>query len=116
VHELTFADGLVRAARSAARRSAPGRPVTALEVEVGEVSTVVPELLAGAFAIAAEGTELAGAALRFRRTALAFECRRCARRFGAGPIACPACGSADVAIVAGREVKLLAIEVEEEPR
>jgi Zn finger protein HypA/HybF involved in hydrogenase expression len=73
-------------------------------------------MLRSAFAIAAEGTALAGAALRIRGVPLGFACRACGRQFGAGPTACPACGSADVMIAAGREVQLVAIEVEEKPR
>ena len=115
MHELTFAEELVRAALAAARQNAPGRRVTALEVEVGEFSTVLPELLSGAFAIAAQGTALAGAALRIRQVPLAFACRACGRRFGAGLTACPACGASDVEITAGRHVNLLAIEVQDGP-
>jgi hydrogenase nickel incorporation protein HypA/HybF len=115
VHELAVAVGLVRQVQAAARERAPGRRVTAIEVELGELSAVVPEFLRSAFPLAAEGTGLDGAALCIRRVAAQFACRSCAARFAPGGTACPQCGGTDVELVAGREIFLVSIEVEDQP-
>jgi hydrogenase nickel incorporation protein HypA/HybF len=115
VHELAVAEGLVRQVLAVAREKAPGRRLTGLEVELGELSAVVPEFLRSAFALAAEGTALEGAALSIRRVAPEFACRACAARFAPGGTACPRCGGADLELVAGRELLLVGIEVEDEP-
>jgi len=114
MHEFAVAEGLLRTALAALKGAPPKARATMLELEVGEVSTVVPELLESAWAAAAEGTRLAGAKLRIRKVALRFTCRGCRREFGAGPTACPGCGGTDVEIAAGRELRLLSLEVEDE--
>jgi hydrogenase nickel incorporation protein HypA/HybF len=113
MHELAIAEGLVRTALAALKDAPPKSKVTELAVEVGELSTVVPELLKSSFDIAAEGSRLAGAKLKIKKVALVFACRGCGRKFGTGHTACPECRSTDVEIVAGREVRLLSLEVED---
>ena len=114
MHELSIAEGLVRQALAGLKEHAGGRKVTGLHVEVGELSGVVPELLASAFPLAAEGTALAGAKLHIKKVAVEFACLRCGKRFGRGAVKCPACGSDDVELAAGREANLTALEVEDE--
>jgi len=93
MHELAIAEGLMRTALAALKDAPAKAKATELEVEVGELSTVVPELLQSSFEIAAQGTRLAGAKLRIKKIALGFECRGCGRRFGTGHTACPGCGA-----------------------
>ena len=114
MHELSIAEALVRQGVEAGRRSAPGRKVTELCVEVGELSGVVPGLLREAFPFAAAGTGLAGTRLKVKKVAARFECRACKKRFKLGEgIGCPACGASDLDMIAGREIRLTAIEVED---
>ncbi len=114
MHELSIAEALLKQARGAARRSAGGRRVTELHVEIGELSGVVPEVLEDVFPLAAEGTELAGAVLRVKRIAARFECDACGKGFKPGEsVGCPACGSGDVDMTRGRELRLTSIEVED---
>ena len=114
MHELSLATALVEQALRAAAEQAPGRRVSEVRAEAGELSGAVPELLVEAFAAAAEGTALAGAKLRVRRLGAEFECLSCARRFGVGEaVGCPACGSQDVELRSGREIRLVSLEVED---
>ncbi len=114
MHELSIAEALLREARRAARESAAGRRVTEIHAEIGELSGVVPQLLKEVFPLVSEGTELAGARLRVKRIAARFECDACGKRFKPGEsVGCPACGSRDVNMTRGREMRLTAIEVED---
>jgi hydrogenase nickel incorporation protein HypA/HybF len=114
MHELSLAVAIVEQALRAAADEAAGRRVSEVHVEVGELSGAVPELLVDAFPFASEGTALSEARLRVRRTSAEFECRECARRFGlGGAVGCPGCGSQDVALTSGREIRLVALEVED---
>lgn len=65
MHEARLCVSLLRLAEAAAAREGGAR-IVALTVEIGHVSGVVPEALAGAFPIAAHGTRADGAALHLR--------------------------------------------------
>lgn len=111
MHEFALAQALVGQVRAAAE----GRAVTAVFVEAGEFSAVVPAALRQAFRLATAGTELAGARLRIKRVRARFRCRACGRSFPPGGSACcPACRGSDLELAAGRELRLAAIEVEEQ--
>ncbi|MHC4915187.1 MAG: hydrogenase maturation nickel metallochaperone HypA/HybF [Planctomycetota bacterium] len=114
MHELSIAEALVREALHAARTSAPGRRVTEVHVEIGELSGAVPELLTDCYPLAAEGTALAGSVLRVTGIAALLRCSACGEEFGAGSgVGCPKCASAEIEMVRGRELRLTSIEVED---
>ncbi|MGW6333436.1 hydrogenase maturation nickel metallochaperone HypA/HybF [Nocardia rhamnosiphila] len=111
MHELAIAQSVVDAVCD----HAAGRAVYHVTVEVGVLTAVVPDALRFAFDIAAEGTVAAGAGLDIRCVPGAVHCRDC----GADStltdllLLCP-CGSADVAIEAGRELRIRSMEVSRE--
>jgi len=113
LHELAIAEGLVETALAALKDTPQRSRVVSIEIEAGEMSTVVPEALEFSFAMLAEKTRLAGAKLVIRTANLRFACRGCRREFGAGNAKCPGCGGTDVETVAGRQVRLMSIEVED---
>lgn len=113
MHELAIAEGLVETALAALKGTPAKTRVLAVEVEAGEMSTVVPEALELSFAMAAEKTRLAGARLVVRTAPLLLACRACRKRFGSGHAECPACGSRDVETLGGRGVRLMSLEVED---
>jgi hydrogenase nickel incorporation protein HypA/HybF len=85
-----------------------------VEIEVGELSGAVPELLAELYPLASEGTPLEGSRLLVRRVAVRFECRCCGQGFGRRrDPGCPQCGSTNVDLSCGREIRLTSIDVEE---
>jgi hydrogenase nickel incorporation protein HypA/HybF len=112
VHELALADAIV----AIATEHAGGRSVTAVEVKVGHLRQVVPSALTFAFELVAEGSPVAGAVLRIEEVPVRVACRRCAAESGAQefPLGCPSCGSFDVDVVAGEELLVDALELEEE--
>jgi hydrogenase nickel incorporation protein HypA/HybF len=109
MHELHQARLLLQEALA---RSGNSRRIRRLAVIVGEASGHSPEHIAEDFAAAARGTPAEGAALEFLAEKLAARCARCGAAFKSKPLvlACPACGSAELAITAGQEVRLSDVE------
>jgi hydrogenase nickel incorporation protein HypA/HybF len=111
MHELAIAEALVAIAECHAR----GRRVTRVEVEVGHLRQVVPAALEFAFELVARDTAVEGAQLVLRAVPVSGLCRDCGERTGMPtlPLACAACGSVDVEIVTGEELRVDALELEE---
>jgi hydrogenase nickel incorporation protein HypA/HybF len=92
-----------------------GRRVNSLEVEIGELSTVVPEAIEFCFEACSRETLLEGAQLTIKQIAGRGLCQECGSEtvlkelFGA----CVHCGSNRVVIIAGEEMRVREIEVED---
>jgi len=112
MHELSIASAIV----AIAERHAAGRRVTAVEVSVGHLRQVVPDSLAFAFELVAEGTVIEGAELVLHEVPAAGRCRACATDgpLTAFPLHCAACGSLDVEVIRGEELLVDSLELEEE--
>ena len=110
MHELALAGAIVEIAR----RHAAGRPVARVEVKVGHLRQVVPDALAFAFQLVAEGTCVAGAELELEEVPAAGRCRRCGTEseLPAFPLTCAACGSWDVDVHSGEELLVDSLECE----
>jgi hydrogenase nickel incorporation protein HypA/HybF len=111
MHELAIADSVVRIACA----HAAGRRVTRVELKVGHLRQVVPSALEFAFGLVAEGTEVEGAELAMEVVPVAGRCRACGvdGPFPQLPFECAACGSFDVELLAGEELLVDALEIEE---
>lgn len=112
MHELSLASAIAAVARDHAR----GRRVTRVEVRVGALRQVVPDALAFAFELVAEGTELAGAELALEHVPVRVTCLECGAESEpeAFPLLCAACGSARVEVCAGEELLVEALELEDD--
>jgi hydrogenase nickel incorporation protein HypA/HybF len=113
VHELSIAEAIVRIAED----HAGGRRVTKVEVTVGHLRQVVPSALEFSFELVAAGTVAEGAELVLKHVPVEARCRGCAAKTPqAGfPLACGACGALDIDVVAGDELFVEAVELEEVP-
>jgi hydrogenase nickel incorporation protein HypA/HybF len=113
VHELSIASAIAAIARDHAR----GRRITAVETRIGMLRQVVPDALAFAFVLVAEGTELEGAELVVEHVPVSVVCRGCGveSQGAAFPLRCSSCGSVDVDVTAGNELLVESLELEEEP-
>jgi len=111
MHELSLADAVVRIAC----RHAAGRRIESVEVKVGHLRQVVPDALAFAFGLVAEGTEAEGAELVLEEVPAAGVCRACGAEseFADFPFACAACGGLDVELVRGEELLVDALTMAE---
>ena len=113
MHELSIANAIVAIAADHAQ----GRRVTRVDVKIGRLRQVVPDALAFAFELATEGTELEGAELVVEHVPARLACRACGTESEANefPFGCAGCGSVDVDVIAGDELLVEALELEEEP-
>jgi hydrogenase nickel incorporation protein HypA/HybF len=111
MHELSIAQSIA----AVALRHARGREITRVDVAVGHLRQVVPSALEFAFELVAQGTPLEGAELVLREIPATGACRSCGEesRFDGFPLICRTCGSGDVAIVAGEELLVESLDVEE---
>jgi hydrogenase nickel incorporation protein HypA/HybF len=108
MHELAIAEGIVDAVRT----RAGDRAVRAVRLQVGRLSGVIPDALTFSFEVATSGTTLEGATLLIDEPPGRLHCRTCGRDVGRDDLLllCD-CGSADVEVLAGRELALLSVEV-----
>lgn len=108
MHELSIARGVVEtcAAHAGAAR------VTRVRLEIGRLSAVLPEAVRFCFDVCAKGTALEGAALEIVETEGRAVCRDCEGAVALVRLAgrC-ACGSANLRVVAGEELKIRDMEL-----
>ncbi len=112
MHELSIAQAIV----DVAIRHAAGRRVVKVEVKVGHLRQVAPDSLRFAFGLVAQGTALDGAELAIARIPAAGRCRDCGAEsvMDDFPLRCARCGALDVEVLAGEELVVDALELEEE--
>jgi len=133
VHELALAEGVV----ATALKSAAGRRVRRIVVKVGQLQQVDPEVFRDCVeqVVPADEPALAGVVIDLEAEPAQLRCRACGHAFGLGDlpeplgaeeleaihfvpelahsyVACPACGSPDFEVTAGRGIWIGHIEVE----
>src|SRR4029077_3677734 len=108
MHEMAITQSVV----DAVCEHAAGRRVHSVKLEVGALCAVVPGAMQFCFELATEGTIADGARLDVNVQPGAACCRTCGQSFALPDLIllCP-CGSADVEVVAGRDLKILSMEV-----
>ncbi len=114
VHELSIAEAILeRVAAEAQRR--PGARFTRVGVKVGELSGVDPEALSFGFECLVKDTPWEPLALEVQVCPRVQHCTGCAHEFAAGlfETVCPKCGCEQTRCIAGEELDVAYIEVEE---
>ena len=110
MHELSITRNIVAIVGEAAR----GRRVHRVTLEVGRLAGVMPEAIAFCFDAVAEGTELQGAMLDIRLIDGRARCEDCASEFPMHSIITRcACGSRRIVCIAGEELNVATMELEE---
>ena len=90
----------------------PDTKITRVHLEIGALSGVVADSIRFCFDLATEGTGLAGAQLDITEPPARCRCRSCGSEFGPdGPIVLCPCGSPDVAVLSGEQLKILSVSV-----
>lgn len=110
MHELSISEAVV----DTVVKHAAGRRVALVSMTTGALRQVVPESLEFYFEIVARDTVCAGARLEQTRVAARLGCA-CGTEWEPEIPAfrCPSCGGADVEVVAGDELEVESIELEE---
>jgi hydrogenase nickel incorporation protein HypA/HybF len=114
MHELAVTEGILKVAVEAGQRAGASR-ITAINLVVGELASIVDDSVQFYFDILSRDTLAAQAQLRFRREPGRATCRDCGRAFAVRPplaMQCPGCGSARLQVSGGREFFVESIEVE----
>jgi len=111
MHEMSIAQGII----DLCLEHAGGRRVTSLNIEIGELSSVVPEAIEFCFEACSRKTLLEDARLNIIRVPGIGQCQECGRETPLTELygSCGHCGSHLVSIVAGEELLVREIEVED---
>lgn len=111
IHEYSIVDALLRKIEAEARAHG-ATAITRVELRIGELAGVEPDLLGFAFEAYREGTICAGAELQIHTVAARWECAACgAERKGGGPLRCPACDR-PLRLAEGDDIVLERLEME----
>ncbi len=114
MHELSIAMSMVEmASEEAARRGAA--QVNAIHLKLGPLSGVVKEALLFSYDVACEGTPLAGSRLVIEESPVVVYCAACQTERTLTSIQkffCPVCGTPAPEVVRGRELEVVALEIE----
>src|SRR6202167_354337 len=108
MHELAITESIVESVEEHVR----GAKVLRVVLVIGKLSGVVPDAVRACFDICAEGTVMEGAALDIEEAPGRARCRDCAAQVELfDTIALCPCGSANLALLSGQELKIRAVEV-----
>lgn len=114
MHELSIAMSLVDAACESAEQL-DATCVHALHVRIGPLSGVVRHALEFSFGVASADTRIAGARLVIEETPLVIYCHICHEQRTLNSVqhlCCPVCNTPSPDIVQGRELELVALEID----
>ena len=110
MHEL----GITRNIVAIVGDAAGGRRVSRVTVEIGKLSGVMAEAIAFCFEVVARGTGLDGATLEIREIEGRARCLACGGEFAVQTLYAPCgCGSRRIVVLAGEELKIKTMELEE---
>lgn len=111
MHEMSITQGII----DICEKYAGGRRVLSVDVEIGELSSVVPDAIEFCFEACSLRTRLEGARINIIRIPGGGKCLDCGADtplttlFGA----CQHCGGYQVKVVSGEEMRVREIEVDE---
>ena len=108
MHELAITESVVEAVTG----RLPDAKITCVHLEIGALSGVVADSVRFCFEMVATGTTCEGALVEIDEPCGHARCRTCGRVFETGDmLALCDCGSADVAVEGGRELRIREVEV-----
>ncbi|MBO6170401.1 MAG: hydrogenase maturation nickel metallochaperone HypA [Bacteroidales bacterium] len=113
MHELGIVFYIIRDVKEAAERNHAGH-VSAVVMNIGEVSTIIPEYLTDCWRWAADKEELLkGCELRINIIPAVTHCDACSGEYETVKYGkkCPHCGSESTWLLRGNEVEIKEIEV-----
>ncbi len=115
MHELSIAMNIVKTVSGEAEKRGAAS-VSAVTLRIGELSGVDKRALAFAWDVATTGSPAAGSRLEFEEIPLVVSCPACGverRPESTWQLSCPTCPGAMPAIVSGRELHIVSMEIPE---
>jgi hydrogenase nickel incorporation protein HypA/HybF len=116
MHELSIALSIVDLAAEEAERRASR--IVSVHLRLGPLAGVVKEALLSAYDLAREGSAVADSRLLIEETAVVAYCPKCEGErpvMSIQQICCSHCGAPAREIVSGRELEVIALEIEAKP-
>lgn len=109
MHEMSVTQGIIELCLE----HAGGRRITSIDVEIGALSSVVPEAIEFCFEACSRETAMEGATLNIFRIPGLGRCQECGSETALSDLydSCQHCGSNRVTVVAGEELRVREIEV-----
>lgn len=115
MHELSIAMSMIEmASEEAARRG--GVQVSAIHLRLGPLSGVVREALLFSYEVACDGTPLEGSRLVIEEVPVVVYCPACLGERTLASVqrfCCPDCGTPTSQVVGGKELEVVALEIEQ---
>jgi hydrogenase nickel incorporation protein HypA/HybF len=113
MHELPITQSILDLVLAHADQAGGGK-VERVHLVVGELSRVVDESVSFYWDILSRGTAAEGSELRFEHVPLRMQCDECGNTFHPQELSfrCPACDAARVRVIAGRDLRVEAIDVD----
>ena len=110
MHELGITQNII----AIVSENAQNKKVQRVLLEIGKLSAIMPDAIKFCFDICAQGTIVEGAILEILEIPGMAKCRQCRTIFLIDkPFGICQCGSVQLDIIAGEELKIKAIEVED---
>ena len=113
MHEMSLAEGVLQLIEDARRRQAFAR-VLSVQLEIGALAGVEPDAMRFCFDAVTRGTVADGARLEIRAAPGQGSCMGCGEVVQMRELYgdCPRCGSAQVQVTGGTELRVSELEVE----
>ncbi len=114
MHELSIAGNLMEVIREASNREKFSK-VKVITLKIGEMAMVDRDSLSFCFEIVSKDTCAEGALLKFEMVPLTAKCSNCGATFHVEEYVfrCVGCGSADIDLLSGREIRIAHIDVKD---
>lgn len=110
MHELGITQSIV----AIVSEHAQGSKVERVVLEIGQLSAILPDAIEFCFDICTQGTVLAGAILEIKEIPGLAKCRQCGAQLVLDkPFGICECGSLELDLIAGEELKIKEIQIEE---
>lgn len=112
MHEVSLAESIVSSLLKM-QQEQNWKRVVDVKLRIGALRQVFPDILSFAFQTVAKNTALEGVRLVVEDVPLSFRCRECGAVWEEESPLCPQCGSLHRETVAGMELDIESVEVEE---
>ncbi len=113
MHEVGITTNLIEIAETHAREAGFTR-ILSINVDIGDMSGVIPEAVEFCFEAVSNETMAKGATLVINRIAGRMKCEECQHAFPADNLTfeCPECGSFILTTLQGNELRITEMEIE----